>query len=85
MASNQFPFGIGAGGVFNGGNPANNSQPLANRFQPMGFHFGSKAHCSQESRTCQELLDFNMVAERELREIIAWDAWGVPIHREDLH
>ena len=39
MASNQFPFGIGAVGVFNGG-PSNNSDPMAGRFQPMGFQFG---------------------------------------------
>ena len=54
-------------------------------FSQWVFSLGNKAHSSQEFRTCRELLDFNMVAERELREIIAWDAWGVPIHREDLH
>ena len=54
-------------------------------FSQWVFILGSKAHSSQEFRTCRELLDFNMVAERELREIIAWDIWDVPIHREDLH
>ena len=41
MASNQLPFGIGAGGVYNGGGQPNISGPQAgSRFQPMGFHFG---------------------------------------------
>ena len=42
MASNnQLPFGIGAGGVFNGGRQPSISGPQAGgRFQPMGFQFG---------------------------------------------
>ena len=42
MASNnQFPFGSGAGGVYNGGGQPSVSGPQAGgRFQPMGFHFG---------------------------------------------
>ena len=41
MDSNQFPFGIGAGRVYNGGGQPMISGPQAGgRFQPMGFNFG---------------------------------------------
>ena len=35
-------------------------------------------------RPCQGLLDFNMVAERELTEIIAWAVEDVPVHCDHL-
>ena len=41
MASNyQFPFGIGAGGVFNGGGQPVSGPQAGGRLRPMGFHFG---------------------------------------------
>ena len=42
MASNQFSFGIGAGGVSNGGGTPNVSGPQSGRFQPMGFQLGQQ-------------------------------------------
>ena len=44
------------------------------------FNLGFKAHCNHNHRTCQGPLDFNMVAERKLREISAWAAQIVPAH-----
>ena len=87
MASHQqqayphIPFGIGAGGVYNGVGPPSLSVPQAGgRFQPMVFLFGRHtAHCSHSHQTCHGPLDFNMVAERELREIIAWAAQSLPL------
>ena len=40
MAANNFPFGIGAGMVFNGGGQPVSGPRAGGRFQPMGFHFG---------------------------------------------
>ena len=35
-------------------------------------------------RPCQGPLDFNMVAERELKKIIAWAVEEVPVHCDHL-
>ena len=40
---------------------------------------------SHSHQPCQGPLDFNMIAERELREIIAWAAQSVPAQRDHHH
>ena len=71
MASNQLPFGIGAGNVYNGGGPPNLSSPQAERFQPMGFNFGQTQNPMQpQSPDVSGAAGFQHVTRREAHQLL---------------